>query len=133
MPDNTTHTDIPNETCQDCHKVAEPPSISHTLEGRENCLECHETTEEGAMVALELPPAEEAPPEEEAGPTPTPTPEPIPTPLTFPRIEGVNGCLDCHQTLDDEQHVEITTQWQRSIHSERDVVCVDCHGRRPFG
>jgi Cytochrome c3 len=43
---------------------------------------------------------------------------------------GVNTCADCHATLGGA-HTDITSQWQRSIHSERDVTCADCHGGDP--
>jgi len=128
IPDNTTHADQSNDTCQDCHKHVTPPAIPHTLVGRENCLQCHETNEEGAVVNIEVPPAQEAPSEEEAEPAPTPMVEPVPTPVTYFKIQGVNTCLDCHLTLEDDHLAEMATQWQRSIHAERDVSCVDCHG-----
>jgi hypothetical protein len=58
----------------------------------------------------------------------TSTPEPIPTPIAYPKVKGVNTCLDCHTSLDDEAMVEIANHWERSIHNERNVTCVDCHG-----
>lgn len=109
------HEGRTNEVCQDCHRpegaepVTAPPAVPHTLEGRENCLECHLSSEATA----------------------TPGPPPQPTPIIHPQAEDVNTCVDCHSTLEEENHVEIVTQQERSIHAERDVSCADCHGGDP--
>lgn len=147
ISDNPTHTGKTSDTCQECHQPATPPQVPHTLEGRENCLKCHLSAEAGAATpeqaeAATTPEKEEgaatleqeesaAVPEQEAPPTPTPTAEPIPTPLAFPRAKGVNTCLDCHLTLKDDKQAEIATDWQPSIHAEREVICADCHGGNP--
>jgi hypothetical protein len=135
------------ENCLECHLSPEagmvvteegPPTIPHPLIGRENCLACHE---EGIGGATQIPadhvgrpndicqachqPGELPPPS-----TPTAPAEPIPTPIVYPRAEGINTCLDCHSTLGGK-HTEITEQWQRGIHGERDVTCADCHGGDP--
>lgn len=118
IPEGPPHANATSDVCQDCHQHVTPPTIPHTLEGRENCQSCHKPAEAGASSDSTM----------EAGPTPTPTPEPLPTPITYPKVEGVNTCLDCHLTLDDDNLSEMAKDWQRSIHAERDVACVDCHG-----
>lgn len=134
------------ENCLECHTSAEaaevaeegPPVIPHPLIGRENCLACHE---EGIGGAAQIPEDHVGRPNDicqachqpgqiPAAPTPTAEAEPIPTPIAYPRVEGVNTCADCHATLEDK-HAEITDQWERSIHAERDVTCADCHGGDP--
>lgn len=134
------------EDCLACHISTEagttaaggPPPIPHPLVGRDNCLACHQ---EGIGGATKVP-ADHAgrtndtcqgchqASQETAAPTETPPAEPIPTPLVYPKAAGVNTCVDCHLTLPGE-HVDITTQWQRSIHAERDISCADCHGGDP--
>ena len=137
-----------HENCLDCHTSSEattmtpeggPPVIPHPLIGRANCLACHE---EGVGDAPVIP-ADHAgrtndicqachqPSQIPAPPTPTAPAEPIPTPIAYPRVAGVNTCLDCHSTLEEKKFVDITTRWQRSIHAERDVTCADCHGGNP--
>jgi hypothetical protein len=111
------HEGRPNEVCLDCHYQEDeepksgPPSIPHTLEFRNNCTDCHTSAETMAP--------------------PTPTPVPLPTPIVYPKAEGVNTCIDCHSTLEDENHPEIVEQAQRSIHAERNILCADCHGGDP--
>lgn len=140
------HTLEGRENCLECHVSTEvtavpegaAPVIPHPLIGRENCLACHE---EGIGGATQIPEdhagrtndicqACHLPGQIPAAPTATPSTEPIPTPIAYPRAEGVNTCFDCHSTLGGKQ-VEITDQWQRSIHSERGVTCADCHGGDP--
>lgn len=132
------------EDCQDCHHRAilaptDDPPIPHTMIDRQDCLKCHRDGDEitprapdnhagltsaicqnchlpAEMLVAPKPPAPAA-----AGPVPTPVAHPEPVP-------GVNTCFDCHSTLDDANLVENATRWQRSIHAERDVTCVDCHG-----
>jgi nitrate/TMAO reductase-like tetraheme cytochrome c subunit len=152
VPDDPTHVESTNEVCQDCHRQVTPATIPHTLEDREDCLKCHVIAEEGATPADEtvtedvtvsdeetLPAAEtvseeetasedETAPADETVPSPPPTAELIPTPIAYPKVKGVNTCLDCHLTLEDDTQIDITSHWQRSIHAERDVACVDCHG-----
>jgi hypothetical protein len=140
------HTLEGRENCLECHISSEatpvpeggPPVIPHPLIGRENCLACHE---EGIGGAPQIPedhigrPSDicqacHQPGQIPAAPTPTPPTEPVPTPIVYPRAGGVNTCLDCHSTLGGK-HAEITEQWQRSIHGERNVTCADCHGGDP--
>ena len=110
-----SHEGRTNEDCQDCHRpvgeapLPAAPPVPHTLVGRENCLECHTSSE----------------------PTPTPGPPPLPTPIVHPQARGVNNCVECHSTLDDEKQTDIVAQSQRSIHTERNVSCADCHGGDP--
>jgi hypothetical protein len=134
------------ENCLECHTSTEAaviaeeglPVVPHPLIGRENCLACHE---EGIGGAKQIPEdhagrpndicqACHQPGELPAAPTPTIEAEPIPTPIAYPRVEGVNTCVDCHLALDGK-HADITAHWQRSIHAERDVSCADCHGGDP--
>jgi hypothetical protein len=42
----------------------------------------------------------------------------------------VDTCEACHTKLGG-QHTDITTQSQRSVHSEQNVSCADCHGGDP--
>lgn len=145
-PPPVPHTLEGRENCLECHVSPEatmvleegPPVIPHPLIGRENCLVCHE---EGVGGAPRIPDdhagrtndvcqACHQPSQIPAPPTSTAPAEPIPTPIAYPRVDGVNTCLDCHLTLGDK-HAEITAQWQRSIHAERDVTCADCHGGDP--
>lgn len=122
IPEGPPHASATNDVCRDCHEHVMPPHIPHTLEGRENCQKCHKPAEEGAETG------ETAAATEEAGPTPTPTTEPLPTPIAYPKVEGVNTCLDCHLTLEDDNLSKMAKDWQQSIHAEREVACVDCHG-----
>jgi len=146
-PSPVPHTLVGRENCLECHTSPEAmpvsedgtPTIPHPLIGRENCLACHEEgiggapqiPEDHAGRANDICQACHEPGQLPAAPTPTTPVEPLPTPIAYPQAEGVNTCLDCHLTLEDEKHVEITTRWQRSIHAERDVSCADCHGGDP--
>jgi hypothetical protein len=141
------HTLEGRENCLECHLSSEaivapteegPPIIPHPLIGRENCLACHQ---EGIGGATQVPDDHAGRPDDicqachlpgqiPAAPTPAAPAEPIPTPIVYPRVEGVNTCLDCHLALGGK-HAEVTDQWQRSIHGERDVTCADCHGGDP--
>jgi hypothetical protein len=140
------HTLEGRENCLECHVSAEatpipeggPPAIPHPLIGRENCLACHQ---EGIGGAPQIPDDHAGRPNDicqachqpgqlPAPATPTAPTEPVPTPIAYPRATGVNTCVDCHSTLEGK-HAEITAQWRRSIHAERDVACADCHGGDP--
>lgn len=145
-PPAVPHTLEGREDCLACHISSEtgavaaggPPTIPHSLVGRENCLACHQDGIGGATKV----PADHSgrtnetcqgchlAGQEPAEPTATPQTEPIPTPLVYPKAAGVNTCLDCHLELPGK-HGDITAQWQRSIHAERDVSCADCHGGDP--
>jgi hypothetical protein len=145
------------ENCLECHREggsAPPPAIPdtiptptgdpmipHTLLEREDCLECHQ---EGDDITPRIPADHEdltndmclnchQPGEWFVEPTPTPVPiGPIPTPIVHLRSPGGgNSCLDCHATLEEEKHIKVVADWERSIHAERQVTCVDCHGGDP--
>jgi hypothetical protein len=140
------HTLEGRENCLECHVSTQatavpeggPPAIPHPLIGREHCLACHE---EGVGGAPQIPEdhagrtedicqACHQPSQIPAPATPTPPAVPVPTPIVYPQVEGVNTCLDCHSQLGGKDK-DITDQWQRSIHAERDVTCADCHGGDP--
>ena len=126
----------------------EYPPIPHKLEEREDCLECHQ---EGDDLAPKIPDdhdglannecqnchqSQEMIAQAAAEATPLASVAvpvgPIPTPIAHPPAEaGVNGCFDCHVTDQDNDLVEGASRWERSIHAERDVTCVDCHGGDP--
>lgn len=145
-PLSVPHTLEGRTDCLDCHVSSEsteipdggPAAIPHPLIGRQNCLACHQ---EGIGGAAQVP-ADHAgrtnevcqachePGQIPAAPTPIPATEAIPTPIVYPRAEGVDTCVDCHLTL-EEKHVDVVTEWQRSIHSDREVSCADCHGGNP--
>jgi len=54
--------------------------------------------------------------------------------LRFDRIamaqEEEDSCIACHRELGDEFEAQVE-QWEKSIHKEVGVVCVDCHGGDP--
>jgi len=141
------HTLQGRENCVACHQPAGggataggPPAIPHTLVGRDDCVACHEKGVAGAPQF----PADHAgrtsdmcqachqPGQAAGGAVPTPPSAPVPTPIAHAPAEGVNTCVDCHSTLEGKQ-AEMAAQWQRSIHAERNVSCVDCHGGNPAG
>jgi hypothetical protein len=148
------HAGRTNEICRGCHQPATatsvaptatseptggPPVIPHPLEGRQECLSCHQEGMGGAPKVPEdhvgrtsdvcqgchqpLQPTE-------APPVPAQTGA-IPTPIAYPQaVAGVNTCAACHAKLGGT-HADITAQSQRSIHAERNVTCVNCHGGDP--
>jgi hypothetical protein len=146
-PLQVPHTLEGRENCLECHVSPEatlvlegaPRAIPHPLIGRENCLACHQA----GVGTAPLVPDDHAgrtndicqgchqPSQLPAPPTPTAPAEPIPTPIAYPRVEGVNTCLDCHSTLEGAD-ADIVAHWRRSIHAERDgATCADCHGGDP--
>lgn len=145
------------ENCLDCHSegssappasipvtIPTPtgnPMIPHTLIDRESCLDCHR---EGKEMAPQIPEDHQdmtndmcrgchQPAAWFVQPTPTPVPlGPVPTPIAHLQSPGGgNSCLDCHTKQEDEKLLTVVDNWQRSIHAERDVTCVDCHGGDP--
>jgi hypothetical protein len=141
------HTGRTNEMCLACHQVAEgvaPPPVPHPTEGREDCLACHGP---GQVKPF---PADHAGRSSETclvchalsaeGPPPTPQPEPtatlppsvavVPTPIHEPVMFEENTCITCHRNLGGK-HAEITENWAESVHAERGVGCVSCHGGDP--
>lgn len=136
-----------HENCTQCHLVSQPaatavpggpPPIPHDVVGRDDCLVCHGTGQAGAPKV----------PADHAGRTsdtcrtchqpgvkqttqPAPTPAvPPPTPVPHPAASGKNSCADCHKTLNDKLKQPVT-DWENSIHAQRDVGCADCHGGDP--
>ncbi len=140
------HEGRPVETCTGCHQVEAAevmPSIPHALEGREDCAACHgpgqlrpfpadhEGRENEGCVACHQagePAAPEAEPE--ATPTLPPALDAVPTPIQEPVLFGENTCISCHQELDGK-HETITSDWSESVHADRGVGCVSCHGGDP--
>ena len=136
-----------HENCTQCHPVGQPaatavpggpPPIPHDVVGRDDCLVCHGTGQAGAPKV----------PADHAGRTndmcrtchqpsvaqttqPAPTPAaPPPTPVAHPAAGGKNSCADCHRTLSDKLKQPVT-DWENSIHAQRNVGCADCHGGDP--
>jgi predicted CXXCH cytochrome family protein len=120
-PEN--HAGRTNDMCQMCHQPgetqAEPaPVIPHELEGRDDCTACHQ-------------PGHAETQSDEQAVQPTPTAVPPPTPIAYPELEGdTSTCVDCHQALGGRSE-QVVSDWQMSIHAERDVICADCHGGDP--
>jgi hypothetical protein len=136
-----------HENCTQCHPVSQPatapaaggpPLIPHDVIGRDDCLVCHGTGQAGAPKV----PADHAgrtndmcrtchqPGVKQTNP-PTPTPAaPPPTPVSHPPAGGKNSCADCHKTLNDRLKQPVT-DWENSIHAQRNVGCADCHGGDP--
>jgi hypothetical protein len=54
----------------------------------------------------------------------------IPTPIEEPVLFEENTCVVCHRDLGGLD-TQITEDWSESIHSERGVGCVSCHGGDP--
>ncbi len=119
---------------------AGPPHIPHSLTGRDNCLACHGTGVGGAPMVPDdhtgrtsevcrscHEPAEAVP---QVPSAPTATREPVPTPIKYPKVAGLNTCLECHRGLGG-RHEQITSGWEGSIHAARGVACADCHGGDP--
>jgi len=143
FPDD--HEGRTGDSCLLCHQVQEGltfPAIPHPLEGRDDCLMCHDL---GQVVPF--PEDHEGRPSESclichaAGePAPEPTPEPtatlppsisaVPTPIHEPELFEENTCITCHLDLGGK-HTSITEDWSESIHAQRGVGCVSCHGGDP--
>ncbi|MGD8463247.1 MAG: cytochrome c3 family protein [Anaerolineae bacterium] len=147
VPFPEDHAGRGNDTCVACHEAgtAQPsPSIPHPLEGREDCLACHDTGQmvpfpsdhegrmsEGCQVCHQAGGGEEEP-EATAEPTATlpPSVEVVPTPIQEPVLFEENTCIACHEELGGK-HAQITADWADSVHAERGVGCVSCHGGDP--
>ena len=138
------HAGRSNDVCQPCHQPAagdapsaEPPAIPHPLEGRDDCALCHET---GAGGAPQFPGdhagrtndlCQTCHQSSQAAPVAQAPTGPVPTPIAlYPWAESVNSCYNCHSTIKG-RHADISAQWERSIHAERNVACADCHGGNP--
>lgn len=157
----TDHQGRSSDSCQGCHKlsiVQEPeatptpgqgteaqpppsgqsggaPNIPHDLQGRDNCLACHQTGVGGAPKVpsnhagrtVDMCRGCHQPVQPAAGEVPLV----VPTPIAHPKAAAdQNTCASCHETLGGTS-TSIVADWQASIHSERGVSCVDCHGGDP--
>ena len=148
VPFPEDHAGRTNDTCLMCHEVQPEgvPPIPHILEGRDDCLACHgpggalpfpdSHAGLGSDTCLSCHPVGQgaAEPTEEATAEPTatlpPAIEALPTPIQEPELFGENTCISCHQELGG-RHAAITENWSESIHAERGVGCVSCHGGDP--
>lgn len=145
------HEGRASDMCQPCHKPAAPaanatpaateesgaeaggpPNIPHTLQGRDDCLSCHRAGSNGAPKV----------PSDHSGRTSSVcrtchqvpgegannAPLIVPTPISHPpTAANQNSCVTCHSGLGGNS-AAVVTDWQSSIHSQRGVSCVDCHG-----
>jgi hypothetical protein len=72
--------------------------------------------------------------EAEATPEPTATLPPsvqvVPTPIQEPVLFEENTCIACHEELGGND-AQITADWAESVHADRGVGCVSCHGGDP--
>ena len=143
-PDHAGRT---NEMCVLCHKfrvgapsagatpaptlVGTTRTIPHTLEGREQCLTCHQT---GVGGAPRVPANHAGRTNDQCRTCHQPrviAPEIVPTRVPHvPSVGKRSGCADCHLQLGGRS-AEIAKQHIASIHAERGVDCVDCHGGDP--
>lgn len=106
-----------------------PPRIPHSLQGRDNCLACHATGLGGSPKV----------PASHAGRTvdtcrtchqpaqADQAPIIVPTVIPHTQVANKNSCVDCHSKQSGKLADEVK-DWQSSIHAERNVSCVDCHG-----
>ncbi len=144
FPDD--HAGRTNDSCTMCHEMGEAEAIAavpHPVEGREDCLMCHDTGQvqpfpadhEGRDNDSCLG-CHEAGGGEAAAPTPEPTPalppsvQVVPTPIQEPVMFEENTCISCHEGLGGRSE-QITSDWSESIHAQRGVGCVSCHGGDP--
>jgi pyruvate/2-oxoglutarate dehydrogenase complex dihydrolipoamide acyltransferase (E2) component len=140
------HAGRTSDTCTMCHETggavvgAEAiPNVPHSVEGREDCLMCHDTGQvrpfpadhEGrgsdTCLGCHQLGAGEAP---EPTPALPPSLEIVPTPIHEPVMFEENTCISCHQGLGGRSE-QITADWSESIHAQRGVGCVSCHGGDP--
>jgi len=109
------------------------PPIPHPLQNRDNCLACHQTGIGGAPKV----PASHAGHTNEtcrgchqpAAPAAGLVPQILPTPVvhTPPATKNQDTCVTCHENQAGAS-ATIVKDWSTSIHAERNVACVDCHG-----
>ncbi|MGD8794881.1 MAG: cytochrome c3 family protein, partial [Anaerolineae bacterium] len=145
VPFPEDHEGRTTDSCTMCHPLQEGlefPPVPHPLEEREDCLVCHDLGQvvpfpedhegrpsEGCLVCHL--PGEQAP---EPTPQPTATLPPsisaVPTPIHEPVLFEENTCIACHLELGG-RHAAITEDWSNSIHAQRGVGCVSCHGGDP--
>jgi hypothetical protein len=119
------------------------PDVPHPTEGREDCLVCHGLGQvqpfpadhegrnnESCLGCHEIGAAEVQQPTPEPTPTLPPSVQVVPTPIHEPVLFEENTCITCHQGLGGK-HEAITTEWAESVHAQRGVGCVSCHGGDP--
>ena len=109
------------------------PAIPHPLQNRDNCLACHQTGVGGAPKV----PASHAGRTSDmcrgchqpAAPAAGQVPQILPTPVahTSPTSPNSNSCVTCHTSQAGNLNTPVK-EWQSSIHAERNVTCVNCHG-----
>jgi hypothetical protein len=144
IPFPEDHAGRENDSCLACHQPQTGinlPSVPHPLEGRDDCLACHrldgikpfpeDHDGRSSEVCLDCHPVE-AEPAATAEPTATlpPSLEVLPTPIHEPVLFEENTCIACHRELGGAD-AEITANWAESVHAERGVGCVSCHGGDP--
>ncbi len=148
------HTGRANEMCKLCHQpgtakpatsttpAAQPttkpaaggiPRIPHPLQNRDNCLACHATGVGGAPKT----PASHAGRTNEtckgchqsAPPGTGEVPQILPTPVahTPAATKTQDACVTCH-TNQTGKSADLVKDWTASVHADRNVTCVDCHG-----
>ncbi len=107
------------------------PRVPHPLQGRDNCLACHQTGLGGSPKV----PANHTGRGNETCKTChqislAEGQVPVVVPTLVPNIKPAankNSCVDCHKTQSGKS-ADIVKEWDVSIHAERNVACVDCHG-----
>jgi hypothetical protein len=126
-----------DQVCLNCHPVKATgtiPAIPHPTEGREDCLVCHgpgqvkpfpadhqgRTSDTCLGCHQAAQPTAAAPPSVQA----------VPTPIEEPMLFAENTCVSCHQGLGGTS-VQITSDWEQSVHAGQGVGCVSCHGGDP--
>ncbi len=145
VPFPEDHEGRENDSCLQCHQPQtglDIPPVPHPLEGRDDCRACHDLdgvvpfpedhVDRSNEVCLACHPAGEPGPTPTAEPTATlpPSIETLPTPINEPVLFEENTCIACHRELGGV-HAEITADWAESVHAERGVGCVSCHGGDP--
>jgi len=108
-----------------------PPKIPHPLQNRDNCLACHQTGVGGAPKV----PANHAGRTVEtckvchqsATTSEPPVVVPTPIPHTSAASASQDSCVTCHNTQSGATG-QVAKDWAASIHAERGVSCVNCHG-----
>ena len=145
VPFPEDHAGRSNDSCTMCHEMGEAgatPTVPHPVEGREDCLMCHDTGQvqpfpadhegrenETCLECHEAGPGEPAPTLEPTATLP-PSVQVVPTPIHEPVMFEENTCISCHMGLGGRSE-QITNDWSESIHAQRGVGCVSCHGGDP--
>jgi hypothetical protein len=140
------HEGRTNDSCTMCHQAGEAeaiPAVPHPVEDREDCLMCHDTGQvkpfpadhegrenESCLGCHEVGTGEVEEPTPEPTATLPPSVEVVPTPIQEPELFGENTCISCHQELGGRSE-QITADWAESVHAQRGVGCVSCHGGDP--